>query len=297
MSDVAPGSVLRGAVDLSSLRNRPAPGAQPASTSSVVTQATDADFGQLIELSKSVPVVVEIFDSVGVPTPELEQLVTQLEGKVVLARVDAQANPQITQALQVQGTPMGIALIGAQPVPLFVGAVTAEQLHEIFVQLLQLATQQGVTGVVPIDGDEAPAEKPLPPLHAAAFAAIEAGEYDKAIAAYEQALGENPRDEDARAGLGQVKLLLRIQGVDLQQARAAAANAPRDLEAQFLVADLDVAGGHLDDAFGRLLELFADLPADERGPVRERLVELFGLVGEQDERVARARKRLTSLLF
>ena len=171
-------------------------------------------------------------------------------------------------------------------------------------QLLQLAAQQGVTGVVPRgEGGEAdasasePDEPALPPLHQEAFDAIEAGDYARAVTAYEAALAENPRDDQARAGLGQVRLLDRVQHLDLQEARAAAAAAPRDVDAQFAVADLDLAGGHVDDAFERLLDLFAELPADERAPVRERLLELFGLVGDADARVIRARGRLASLLF
>ena len=46
-----------------------------------------------------------------------------------------------------------------------------------------------------------------------------------------------------------------------------------------------------------LLDLFAALPEGERAPVRERLLELFGLVGDTDARVIRARGRLSSLLF
>ncbi len=170
----------------------------------------------------------------------------------------------------------------------------------MFAQLLQLAAQHGVTGTVPVGDatDAAPAEEPpLPPLHAEAFAAIEEGDYARAITAYEKALAENPRDADARAGLGQVRLLDRVQGADLQAARAAAAADPSGVEAQFVVADLDVVGGHVDDAFGRLLDLFAALPVDERAPVRERLLELFGIVGDDDARVVRARARLASLLF
>ena len=137
----------------------------------------------------------------------------------------------------------------------------------------------------------------MPPLHQEAFDAIEAGEYSRAAAAYEQALAENPRDADALAGLGQVRLLTRVADADLQAARAAAAAGPADIDAQLLVADLDLAGGHVDDAFGRLLDLFAVLPTDERAPVRERLLELFGVVGDADPRVTRARGRLSSLLF
>jgi len=233
----------------------------------------------------------------------LEKVVTEAGGRLVLAKVDVDANPQLSQAFRAQSIPMVVALVGGQPVPLFTGAVPEQQVREVLAQLLQLAAQNGVTGTVSVAADaaeeqpEEAAEPPLPPLHAEAYDAIEAGDYPRAIAAYEQALVENPRDADARAGLGQVRLLDRVQGVDLQAARAAAAADPHGVEAQFAVADLDLAGGHVEDAFARLLDLFAALPSDDRGPVRERLLELFGLVGDTDPRVISARGRLASLLF
>lgn len=322
MSDASSGlsaAALRGAVDLSALRNRPAPpspassggGGTPAPTPSggapgalpLVFDVTDATFGEVLELSRRVPVVVDLWAEWCGPckqlSPVLEKLVNELAGRLVLAKVDVDANPQLQQAFRAQSIPMVVALVGGQPVPLFTGAVPEEQVRQVFDQLLQLAAQNGVTGTVPVDGEPAdtPDEPPMPPLHAEAFAAIEAGDYARAVAAYEQALKENPRDEEAQAGLGQVRLLERVQGVDLQAARQAAATAPTDVEAQLVVADLDIAGGHVDDAFDRLLELFAALPADERAPVRDRLIELFGLVGLADPRVIRARGRLTSLLF
>lgn len=309
MNDISP-AALRGAVDLSSLRNRPA-AADPAApagggaASGVVVDVTDASFGEYLELSRRVPVVVDLWAEWCGPckqlSPVLVKVVRELGGRVVLAKVDVDANPQLQQAFNAQSIPMVIALIAGQPVPMFTGAVPEEQVREVFAKLLELAAQHGVTGTVDAGESDAaaevPEEPPLPPLHAEAYAAIESGDYARAVAAYEKALAENPRDEDARAGLGQVKLLLRVQGADLQAARAAAAEKPTDVEAQFLVADLDISGGHVDDAFGRLLDLFAALPADERAPVRERLVELFGLVGDADPRVAAARTRLASLLF
>ena len=63
------------------------------------------------------------------------------------------------------------------------------------------------------------------------------------------------------------------------------------------MADLDLAGGHVEDAFARILDLFAALPAEERAPVRERLLELFAVVGDTDPRSLAARSRLASLLF
>ncbi|MEV7758494.1 tetratricopeptide repeat protein [Microbacterium sp. NPDC089180] len=314
MSTPAPGSVMRGAVDLSSLRNRPAApaapatppaeGAAPAGALPLVFDVTDATFGEVLELSRTVPVVIDLWAEWCGPckqlSPVLEKVVTELAGRLVLAKVDVDANPQLAQGFRAQSIPMVLALVAGQPVPLFTGAVPEQQVRDVFAQLLQLAAQHGVTGTVPVAGaaDAAPAEEPpLPPLHAEAFAAIEEGDYARAITAYEKALAENPRDSDARAGLGQVRLLDRVQGADLQAARAAAAADPTGVDAQFVVADLDVVGGHVDDAFGRLLDLFAALPADERAPVRERLLELFGIIGDDDARVVRARARLASLLF
>lgn len=303
-----PTAALRGAVDLSALRNRPAApagGAEPAiaDAPSLVFDATDETFPQVLELSRTVPVVIDLWAEWCGPckqlSPVLERVVIELGGRLVLAKVDVDANPQLSQAFRAQSIPMVVALVAGQPVPLFTGAVPEQQVREVFAQLLQLAAQNGVTGTVAVGESTAEAgeEPALPPLHAEAYDAIEAGDYPRAIAAYEKALGENPRDADARAGLAQVRLLDRVQGADLAAARAAAAAAPLDVHAQFAVADLDVSGGHVDDAFARLLDLFAALPSDERAAVRERLLELFGLVGDTDPRVIAARGRLASLLF
>jgi putative thioredoxin len=267
---------------------------------------TDETFPQILELSRTVPVVIDLWAEWCGPckqlSPILERVVTELGGRLVLAKVDVDANPQLSQAFRAQSIPMVVALVAGQPVPLFTGAVPEQQVREVFAQLLQLAAQNGVTGSLQVDAeageaDGEHAEPELPPLHAEAFDAIESGDYGRAISAYEKALAENPRDEEARAGLGQVKLLDRVQGLDPTAARAAAAAAPEDVDAQFAVADLDLAGGHVDDAFGRLLDLFAALPSDERGAVRDRLLELFALIGDADARVLRARGRLASLLF
>lgn len=307
MSEISP-AALRGAVDLSSLRNRPASpaeGAPAPGLPDVVVDATDETFGQILELSRTVPVVVDLWAEWCGPckqqSPIIEKVTRELGGRVLLAKVDVDANPQLAQSFRAQSIPMVVALIAGQPVPMFTGAVPEQQVRDVFAQLLQVAAQNGVTGSLSVGEEgadpEPPVEPELPPLHAEAFAAIEVGDYAAAITAYEKALAENPRDADALAGLGQVRLLDRVQGLDLQAARAAAADGPLDVQAQFDVADLDLAGGHVDDAFGRLLDLFAQLPSDQRTPIRERLVELFGLIGAEDPRVVSARNRLSSLLF
>lgn len=302
MNDQMPPSVA-GAVDLSALAQKSrADSGQSASQSTLIIEASEANFEQVLELSTQVPVIADLRSDRAEPsqqlTPVLEELIREFAGKLVLAKIDIEANQQIAQAFQVQSIPTVVALIGGRPAPLFEGAVPKEQIREVLEQVLQVAAQQGVTGTVPTDGEtqEEPSEKPLPPLHQEAFDALERGDLDAARNAYERAVKENPGDDDAVAGLAQVGLLQRLQGRTLEDIREAAAQNPSDVDAQLAVADLDLSGGHVEDAFDRLLTMFPSAgEAKER--VRERLLEFFLVVGIEDSRVIAARRRLMTLLF
>jgi putative thioredoxin len=294
---------MRGAVDLSSLVNpRPAPtpaAAPPAAggASTVVLAADDASFTQVLELSNTVPVVVEFYGQ-GVE-PALGPIVEQYGGRLVLATVDATANPQLVQAFQVTQLPTVAAVVGGRPVQLYVGTYPDEEVRQVMEQVLELAVKNNVTGTVPAGDGPAPepVEEPLPPHHQEAFDAIAAGDYTAAIAEYKTAIAQNPRDALAVAGLAQVSLLHRLDGASLDGIRSAAASGPDNVEAQLAVADLDVSGGHLDDAFDRLLSLFPTLDADGKNAVRTRLLEFFEIAGAEDPRVIAARRRLTGLLY
>ncbi len=173
-----PGPSLRGAVDLSGLVRRantppPTPGSTPpASTSGLVVEVNDASFQQVVELSSRVPVVVELY-AAGL-SPALGPIVESYGGRLVLATVDAQANPGIAEAFQVREVPAAAAIVAGRPVPLFVGTPAEEQVRQVFDQLLQVAQQNGVTGALNPNGPEAaegdegaepaePVEEPLPP--------------------------------------------------------------------------------------------------------------------------------------
>lgn len=295
------GANLRGAVDLSSLVRPPAPagGAAPEASGEVVRDATDASFSTVLELSMTVPVVVEFYGQGYEPT--LGAIISSYGGKIALATVDATLNPQLAQAFQVQQIPTVAAVVAGRPIQLFPGMLAEPELRDVFEQLLQLAASQNVTGALDVpDPDGEPAEEveePLPPHHQEAYDAISAGDFATAIKEYETAILQNPRDQLAVAGLAQVSLLARLDGTQADVIRAAAASQPNDSAAQLAVADLDVAGGHLEDAFGRLLDLFPTLDTSAKNDVRARLLEYFEIAGAEDPRVIAARRRLTGLLY
>ncbi len=202
----------------------------------------------------------------------------------------------LVQAFGQPSVPATFGLLQGQPVPLFPGVQPEEEVRTILDQLLQAAVQNGITGRVELA--EVPgAEDELPPLHQEAFDAIERGDLGAAAAAYERALAQDPKDTDAELGLAQVHLMERTQGLDLATARAAAAADPSDVGAAIAVADLDLLGGHVEDAFTRLLDLVRATSGEDRDRVRTHLLELFSVVGNHDERVRRGRTALMSALF
>src|SRR5690606_24029040 len=123
VSDIS-AAALRGAVDLSSLRNRPAAPTNPAQApvegtgpaqGGFIVDVTDATFGQILELSRTVPIVVDLWAEWCGPSkqlsPILVKVVTELGGRVVLAKIDVDANPQHAQSFRAQSIPMVVAFI------------------------------------------------------------------------------------------------------------------------------------------------------------------------------------------
>lgn len=293
-----------GGIDLSALANQAQPpSGQASGGASYVIDVTEANLQDVLQRSAQYVVVLHLWSARSPDHATFSQtLVTAVNkrgGRLQLANVDIDANPRIAQAFQVQSVPFVLGVIGGRPVPLFQSTVGEAELEQVFDELVTLATQNGITGTAEPQGAEPePEEEQGPdPRFVDADAALETGDFDAAIAAYERLIAQNPADDEAVERLAGVKLIQRVSTADLEAARAAAADAPDDLDAQLLVADLDVSGGHVEDAFDRLVKLIARTREDDRERVRLHLIELFTVVGAADPRVAAARRALASVLF
>ena len=301
-----------GAVDLAGLAKKPAPAgsgpggapAGPAATG-VVVDVTEADFqAMVVETSMTVPVVIDFWADWCEPckqlSPVLERLATADAGRWRLAKVDLDSNQALGQAFQVQSIPAVFAVVKGQPIPLFQGALPEANVRGYLDELLKLAGDNGVSGRLAVDqtGVEPVTEEPAAdPRYDEAYDAIERGDLDSAAAAYEALLAITPSDPEAKAGLGQVELLRRTRSLDEGAVRKAAAERPEDVQTQCDAADLDLLGGRIEEAFVRLTELVRRAEGADRDRARTHLVGLFELVGNHDERVAKARTALANALF
>ncbi len=310
MSTPNPAAPLRGAVDLAAIaaarkaqeaaEARVAAGAVTVPSSPVI-DVSEAQFqAEVIDRSFVVPVVVDLWAEWCGPcktlSPILERLAADDAGAWVLAKVDVDASPRIAQAFQVQSIPTVYAVIKGQPMALFQGALPEPEVRRYLDEVLRAAAANGVTGAAGGPAD-AEAEPEGDPRFDAAYDAIEAGDWDAADAAYRSILAQSPSDADAQVGLAQVALLRRTDGVDPDTAVSAADASPDSLEAQGTAADVELLTGRVDEAFARLTALVARTSGEERAAARDRLLDLFALVGDDDPRVVRARTALANALF
>ena len=240
--------------------------------------------------------------------PESEQMARDLasavdahEGRFLAALVDVDATPAIAQAVQLQSIPYLMAVLDGRPQPIAQDVLGPEEISGLLDQLAQQLTAGGVPGRhqprAAAPATEEGEEPGLDPRYAPAQDALAAGDIDRAVEEYQKLVSANPADSEAVAGLAMAKVLQRTQGVDLQAARAAAAADPDDIDAQTLCADLDMLGGHVEDAFVRLVELVRRTSDKERERARDHLLGLFAAVGNDDPRVLNGRRALASALF
>jgi len=297
------------------------PGDSAASGGGSVIEVTEQTFNtDVVERSRTTPVIIDLWADWCGPckqlSPVLEKLATEADGQWILAKVDVDANPQLSAALQVQSIPMVVAVIGGQLVDGFLGAMPEGQVRQWLGQVLAIAEKLGLRppgGAGGEEDDAGPEDESgdpraaradryddaglLPPAFEQARAAMERGDLDGAARAFEEQLAASPGDPMAKAGLAQVNLIRRVSSYDQARARRDAAQNPGDVQAQIRVADIDLASGRIEEAFDRLLGVVRRTSGEDREQARAHLVTLFDLLPPRDPRVSKARSALSALLF
>lgn len=247
---------------------------------------------EILPLSLVRPVIVLMWSSRSVESVEMVKLLGKLETDYkeafALARVDIEVHPQVAQAFQTKSVPYAVAIIAEQMVPLFEQPYPEAQVRMVLDKVLTLASEQGV--------GQAPVEQ-MEPEEIEAMDALEVGNLIAAEAAYKKWLARKPAENLAKLGLAQTQLLIRTEGLDLNDVIGQSTQNPSDIALQLKAADVEIVNGGVEAAFTRLLHAVRATTGDDRAKVKDHLLNLFALVDQSDPRLVAARKELASALF
>ena len=276
------------AYDLSSL-------GKPKSTTPSAGVTAENFMTEYVSKSKEMPVVVLAYSDRSAPSVQLRDLMAKMastDGTWKFGAFQAESEPELVQALQIQSVPFAMAFITEQAVPLFDRPLTEEQIRMYLGKLFELAAQRGMKVEVPEIK-----EPEIEPEERAAIDALENGDYAGAAMAYRNWLQRRPDEMLAKIGLAQCELMIRISTLDPKRTIADADANPTSLQNQMMAADIEVAQGAHGKAFERLLKVIRESVGEDKSKAKDHLLNLFTLVDPSDPDLLAARRALASALF
>ena len=286
--------------------------------SSIIDITQDQFIEEVIEKSKSVPVLVDFWAPWCGPckqlTPILEKLVNNKKGKIILAKINVDENQGIAGQLNIQSIPTVYGFVDGKPIDAFQGAQPESKIEAMINKLI----------------DATPGNE-IPKILEEADFLFKDQKFEEAQKIYETLVGLDPGNpkviggllrclvqlkkyDDAREMIESLdddtlkneeilkinKLLANLKedsGHDMEELKLFVKNNPNHKEKRFELAEKFLSSNESEHGFNELLTIFEQDPKWNEEAAKKKLLEYFDLLGFNDPNVLEARKKLSSLMF
>lgn len=275
---------------------------------------TAAEFDvEVVKTSQAVPVVVDFWAPWCAPCkvlkPILEKLAAEYRGRLVLAKVNTDENPQISAKFGVRSIPSVKGFVNGDVVAEFTGALPESAVRAFLEKLIPTAGEKlrleakSATG----EGDFETAESKLqealkvePDNREARLDLVELLVARQAYAEADRVLQPVPEsDYDDRARQCAIRIERWKKAAELPgvpKLKAALEENPDDLALRLKLSERYVADGDIEAGLEQLMAVVRADRGAWRDQARRAMVEVFSIAADQAELVSRYRRMLASEL-
>jgi putative thioredoxin len=278
-------------------------------TSPYINDVTTAEFQQeVLSKSRDVPVLVDFWAEWCGPckalSPLLERMTEDASGKFLLAKVDVDANPELSAQFGIQSIPTVVAIVNGNEVNRFSGvspeATILTFIDSVMPSDIDLMVEEARSML--ISGDTAAAE------HILRQALGMQSDHQDAGTSLAALLIDQGDTEDAMIVLGKLvpdaevdrlqgaARLRRAAGTDISILEAAVKADPEDGSAQLELARALAARDEYEPALDRLLTIVRN-GSEYKEDARLAMVDIFGVIGAEHPLTSSYRRQLASALY
>ena len=286
--------------------------------SSIIDINQDQFIEEVVEKSKTIPVIVDFWAPWCGPckqlTPILENLVNKKNGKIILAKVNVDENQGVASQLNIQSIPTVYGFVNGRPIDAFQGAQPESKIEAMIDKLI----------------DSTPGNE-VPKLLEEAGILFKDQKFEEALKAYENLIALDPGNLNAISGLlrclvqlkkyneakeildsldddlikndeiSKIKKLISSldgdNGDGLDELKNIVLQDPHNKQKRFQLAEKYLLSNEIESGFNELLQLFSQDSKWNDEAAKKKLLEYFDLLGFNDPNVLKARKKLSSMMF
>jgi putative thioredoxin len=268
----------------------------------------------VLEQSKRAPVVVDFYATWCGPCrqlgPVLERLAREYGGRFILVKVDIDQNPYLAMSLAVEVVPTVMAFKDGHLVGRFHGALPEQQLRQFLDALVpsqtetQLARLRELLRTNPHDAlqqldklrQEQPNNEDVAALRALALA--ELGRWEEALAEVQRVTEASTYFQEAANVQARAQFREQAESAGgLARCLADVQEHPNDAQAHYRLGVCLAAAGRFEEALQSLLRAGELNPQLAQSQVRETMVRIFHILGDDSDLANTYRSRLASLLY